>query len=298
MRSPGELAQIACVAEVCAPKAGNVHPGADFEDMTWQDLVRSASVVTPILNRAAGLGVGATVLESVLATREAIGSNTNLGMLLLLAPLCAVPAKDELKAGLRSVLAGLDQSDTYAVYEAIATAQPGGLGKVERADVADGAPSMGLIDAMALSAQRDAVARQYANNFDDVLNTIAPRLVESYKRYSSLDQAIVWTHLKQMADQPDTLIGRKCGAQIADESAKRAQSVIDADWPDGPEAAGRFEELDRWLRDQGHQRNPGASADLICAGLYAVLREAHIEWPALWSSGFPEVHQIGDQSFS
>ena len=74
-----------------APKPGNVHRGADFEDVTYVDFVQSAVVVGPILERAAELGVGRTVLEAVRATREAVGTNTNLGTLLLLAPLAAVP---------------------------------------------------------------------------------------------------------------------------------------------------------------------------------------------------------------
>ena len=86
-----------------------------------------------------------------------------------------------------------------------------------------------------------------------------------------------------MAAQPDTLIQRKCGQDIAVESAERAQIVIDAGWPNGDSAAQKFEALDKWLRADGNRRNPGTSADLVCGGLFVAFREGSIEWPALWS---------------
>ena len=84
--SLGQLAQWACVAEVTAPKPGNVHLGASFADASWRDFVVSAIVIRPILDGANQLGVGATVFKSVKATRAAVGTNTNLGIVLLLAP--------------------------------------------------------------------------------------------------------------------------------------------------------------------------------------------------------------------
>jgi hypothetical protein len=43
-----------------------------------------------------------------------------------------------------------------------------------------------------------------------------------------------------------------------------------------------------WLRAEGHTRNPGATADLVCAGLFAALRDGTIALPrptgpAAWS---------------
>jgi len=35
--------------------------------------------------------------------------------------------------------------------------------------------------------------------------------------------------------------------------------------------------LDRYLRDERHQRNPGTTADLLAAGLFTLLRDGIIE---------------------
>lgn len=264
----------ACITEVLAPKAGNVHPEAAFDDLTWQDFVTSAVVTAPLLGDAARRGVGATVLACVEQTRKAVGTNTNLGIILLLAPLCAAPRNEPLKSGIGRVLAGLSSDDAAAVYEAIRLARPGGMGKVKQADVR-GTPPANLLDAMRLAADRDAVARQYVTAFVDVIGRIAPQLVEDVNDGMTLDMAIVHEHLRQMAHEPDSLIRRKCGLKVAEQSQHMAKEVLDNQMP--------FYDLDDWLRDPKHQRNPGTSADLIAAALFVAFRDDGVTSPYGWS---------------
>lgn len=272
----GQAAWWACVLEVCAPKVGNVHPCAAFADVTWVDFVRSADAIAPLLDGAAQRGVGETVLACVEATRHAVGRNTNLGIILLLAPLCAVPRAMDLEQGARQVLAAMTMRDAELVFQAIREARPGGLGDAPVADVRD-APSVSLLDAMRLAADRDAVARQYANGFADVLGPMVSDLTVNWP----LCDRIVLAHLRQMARLADTLILRKCGKALAEESQRRAAAVLQAELP-FPAAA--FAEFDRWLRADGHRRNPGASADLIAAGLFAALRDGRIAPPFPWAT--------------
>jgi triphosphoribosyl-dephospho-CoA synthase len=268
----GQLATLACVAEVLAPKAGNVHPGAAFDDVTCDDFIRSAKAIGPVMDRVPEIGVGAAVLEAVRATRAVISSNTNLGMILLLAPLCAVPREQPLTEGIARVLDSLSLADAARVYEAIALAKPGGLGSAERGDVTH-ADVLPLREAMRLASDRDAVARQYASEFHDVLVRITPALQSAIARGVTLERAIVHAHLLVMANEPDSLIRRKCGEAVAIESAQRAKIVLDANWPDTDASLRAFSEFDTWLRADGHRRNPGTSADLICAALFAGFRE-------------------------
>lgn len=287
--SPGDLAAMACLIELGAPKAGNVHPGADFADTTCMDFAVSAVAIAPAMDRAAETGVGRAVLDAVIATREKVGRNTNLGMILLLAPLCAADGRRQkaatLRESLRGVLAGLGENDARDVYEAIRLAQPGGLGKVERGDVSGGAV-MSLREAMGLAASRDAVARQYMTDYGDVFLRVVPSLVSGVSGVSgvtgglSLGEAVVRAHLEQMSREPDSLIRRKCGDEIASESSRRAASVLALDWPRTVASRAAFDELDRWLRAEGNKRNPGTSADLIAAGLYVALSQGMIDRPA------------------
>src|SRR6476660_1622412 len=117
--SIGAAAMLACLYEATAPKPGNVHPGASFPDVTYKDFQVSARLIGPVMREAQSRGVGRTILDAVHATRKAVGTNTNLGMILLFAPLAAVPADEYVSQGVHKVLANLTNEDTRLVYEAI-----------------------------------------------------------------------------------------------------------------------------------------------------------------------------------
>lgn len=275
----GACVTLACIWEATAPKPGNVYRGADFEDLTYVDFLTSAAIVGPILENASTQGVGATVLEAVSRTRAAVATNTNLGMMLLLAPLATVPGELPLESGIQAVLASLDQQDTNKTFEAIRVAQPGGLGKVEEADVnASEAPSISLVEAMHLAADRDLIARQYSNAFEQVFE-VARGLLSALNNDWSLSEAIVHAFLQLLSSHPDSLIARKCGDTVAKEVSTQAARVLSQGVPDEPAYDQALQEFDFSLRVDGHRRNPGTSADLIAAALFVLLREDRLNWP-------------------
>jgi triphosphoribosyl-dephospho-CoA synthase len=280
--SPGAAATLACLYEATAPKPGNVHPAASFDDATnYGHFVRSAVVVGPILELTAASGVGRTVLEAVRATREVVGTNTNLGTLLLIAPLAAVPPGLSLHDAVGEVLRGLTDVDTRHVYEAIRLSSAGGLGRAAEADVfADVPPRLGMIEAMRLAVERDLVARQYTNTFADVFQGPVVWVAEGLARGWPLSAAIVYAHIRQMAQHPDSLIARKCGSAIAIESSQRAAETFGSGLPGDLRYELAVGNSDRWLRADGHRRNPGTTADLIAAGLFVLLREGRLHWNA------------------
>jgi triphosphoribosyl-dephospho-CoA synthase len=270
--SMGQCATLACVLEATARKPGNVHPQAAFYDLRYPDFVACAIAVGPILEGARANGVGRTVAECVACSRMLVPTNVNLGMILLLTPLAAVADSQSLAAGVLDVLGRLTISDARAVYEAIRLAQPGGLGAVTEQDVAH-EPTTDLVGAMRLAADRDMVARQYANGFREVLQEGMPSLVAAQAAGLDWEDAVIRCHLELMARHPDTLIARKLGWDEAQESARRAAEVLAAGWPETEESQRLIFKLDDWLRADGHSRNPGTTADLVAASLFAALRE-------------------------
>jgi triphosphoribosyl-dephospho-CoA synthase len=196
----------------------------------------------------------------------------------LLAPLAMTSETEPLALGVARVLAGLDADDARLVYRAIRLAEPGGLGKVDEADVR-GEPPANLLAAMSLAADRDLVAKQYVNGFAEVLGNVVPWLDEGRRQGWTLSDAIIRTHLRLMSEFPDSLIQRKCGREIAQRAASMAAAALAAGQP-GDEAYHRaLADLDFWLRADGHRRNPGTSADLVAAGLFTALRDRKIELP-------------------
>ena len=278
-RHLAEAIRLACVLEASAAKPGNVHPRAAFPDLTFEDFVRSAETIAPVLARTAEMGVGQTIFQAIQATRAVVTSNANLGIVLLLAPLAAVPRDRTLQDGIGEVLGRLTRDDAAWVYRAIRLAQPGGLGTTASEDVAH-EPTGTLLEVMTLAAERDGVAAQYANGFAWVLQEGAPFLASIGHDFAEhWDAAIIELQLRLMAEHPDTLIARKCGAELAQEASRRARHCLQ-ELAGLPLASGRRSkfliEFDHWLRVDGHRRNPGTTADLVAACLFAAIREGTI----------------------
>lgn len=265
--------------EATAAKPGNVHPRASFSDLSYADFVEAARAVAPVMGQAQQLGVGGTVLRAMQSTRAVCGSNPNLGIVLLIAPLAAVPESVPLRDGIDNVLQRLTLDDARFVYQAIRLAQPGGLGNVDEQDVS-AEPDVTLLQAMHLAADRDCVAAQYTGGFSLVLETGMPSLAAVENFCGHWEEAVIRLHLELMSQHPDTLIARKRGRDEAEASAAKARKVLDAGWPDTPGGRDELLRLDHWLRAEGNARNPGTTADLVTASLFAALREGVIRAPA------------------
>jgi len=276
--SPGKLAQVACILEATARKPGNVHRFRDFDDLDYLDFILSAAAVADPLDRARTEGVGAAVLAAVEATRRVVATNSNLGMILLLGPLAAVPAEESLGEGMVRVLEATTIGDARKVYRAIRLADPGGLGEAAEQDVRD-EPTITLRDAMVLAADRDLIARQYADGFAEVLREGLPALRRWLDEGRPLETAIIGAFLDLLSRHPDSLIARKAGSERAVEASRRAGEVLAAGWPDDDAGRAAFCDLDAMLRSDGHRLNPGATADLTAAVLFAALRDGTIELP-------------------
>ena len=272
-------AQLACRLEARAPKPGNVSPGRPFRDMRFEDFQASADAIAPVMLHAADRPVGAIVFEAVQASMRVAHTNTNLGMVLLLAPLaraagiCA-PGQD-LRQALAGVLDATTVADARDVYRAIRMASPGGLGTVPEQDVSD-EPTQPLVEVMRLGAAHDDIAREYATAFAATFETGLPTLRGLRQAGFSWDDAIVQTYLTILAARPDTHIARRAGRSMAAEVSARAARVLEqggVTTEAGRAAAIAFDES---LRDAANTANPGTSADLVTASVFSLLVSAQI----------------------
>ncbi|MGI9178410.1 MAG: triphosphoribosyl-dephospho-CoA synthase, partial [Pirellulales bacterium] len=265
--SRGWCAAVASILEATAPKPGNVHPAAAFADLTYDDLVAAAIAIGPAIERAAGRPLGLSIRTAVEAARAATGTNTNLGIVLLIAPLTAVADGTPLTAAaVDDILARLGPTDAADIYRAIALARPGGMGTVDRWDVA-GPPPGDIRAAMALAADRDQIARLWATGYEPLFAGPVADLAASLEAGTPLLDAIVRCHVLQLARSPDSLIARRHGAETAADVSARAAGLLatrDADWP------AAFAAFERHLRAP-RRLNPGTTADMVAAALYILL---------------------------
>jgi triphosphoribosyl-dephospho-CoA synthase len=260
--------QLACVLEASAPKPGNITPAHDFSDTTYADMVRSALALGPVFTRrrARQRSVGHLIADGVRATARVATANTNLGIVLLFAPLVRAEATRRADEPLRSAtertLAKLDVDDAAAAFAAIARANPGGLGEASEHDVR--APArVTLREAMAAAAHADSIASEYATGYAIVFDTGLPLLDEALCSGLSTLEAIVSLHVGLLSGNPDTLIARKAGGAAALAVTAAAREV---------RAGTRsMADLDASLRRDDNRLNPGTTADLVAGTLLAAL---------------------------
>ena len=259
----------ACLAELDAPKPGNVHRFAPGHRMEVKDFIRSAEAsAAPIAAKGARIGI--RVRAAVEATLSTVQQNTNLGIILLCAPLAAAAEAPDaaLRPALARVLDGLDRADAQDVFSAIAVANPGGLGRAPRHDV--NAPVVATLrEAMAEAAGRDRIARQYVTAYEDIFSLGLPTLATARRRRIEPRWSTLAVYLTFLAEIADTHIARKFDAATAESVRREA-----VDWRDAFTAARDPEAIadsllgwDAALKSGGI--NPGTTADLTVATLFA-----------------------------
>ncbi|MDH5540112.1 MAG: triphosphoribosyl-dephospho-CoA synthase [Rhizobacter sp.] len=267
----------ACELDVMVRKPGNVSLASRGHGMDAAQFLASAQASSGPLFTA-GTQVGARIEGAVQASLAVAGCNTNLGIVLLCAPLALATlqwpnarAPAQFRDAVEHVLSGLDIVDAQAAFRAIARANPGGLGSAEQQDVHHGA-SVDLRAAMALAAGRDRIALQYVESYREVFSIgIGELPVERGAGRAALPdaataQAVQTCYLRWLSTAPDSHIVRKHGLPVAAEVMQSAQA-----WHRRALAGERLDLDPAWsqwdveLKARGI--NPGTSADLTVASL-------------------------------
>ena len=268
-------AQLACLLEVSAEKPGNVTPTHSFCDMRYEDFLRSAVAFGPEMAQAGTRTVGETVQAAIAATRRWTQANTNLGIVLLFAPLAraALAGGTDLRTNLKKVLRGLTIADAQAVYTAIRLASPGGLDNRVDHDVRT-EPTVTLREAMASAVARDKIAAEYLSDYAITFEQGLPVLKSVLAKGVTTRLAIVQTYLELLAATPDTLIARKRGLAMAQFVSDEARQVLICGGVFSARGLDAITILDAYLRQAAdNQLNPGTTADLVAAALFVALLE-------------------------
>ena len=270
-------AQLACLFEVSVEKPGNVSPRGGFIDARFEDFATSAVAIGPALRDAGLATVGETIASAAADTRRLVATNTNLGMILLLAPLARAAARLEaggdLRATLGRVLADLTVQDARLAYAAIRAASPAGMGEVDRHDVGEDDVTVTLREAMDAAGERDSIAREYVTDFEITFTLGAGTLRRCWQDGAAFSDAVVTAFLTILSEVPDTLIARKNGAAAAEDVSRRAARVLAVGGSLSEQGRARLAELARELGDAAHALNPGTTADLVAASLFVFLTE-------------------------
>jgi len=266
----------ACEIELKAFKPGNVSVHSQGHDMTVEDFRRSAKASAPLLCDER-LSLGEKILRAIRATNEAVGCNTNLGIVLLAAPLIQAchsgKKKNSLRENLRQVLTATTVEDADRVYQAIRIASPGGLGESPEQDVR-AAPQVTLFEAMRIAAGRDRIAYQYANCYADVFDLAIPSYDTALSRWGSKEWAAVAVFVGLLKRIPDSHVERKFGARftrmVTDRMAIVDRALSSSIRPE--QTLQLLQDVDAEFKSAGI--NPGTTADLTVACLLVARLES------------------------
>ena len=260
----------ACHAELQALKPGNVHIHASGHRMEVAHFESAAAAAAPFIADP-DLTVGQRILRATEASFAAAGVNTNLGIILLCAPLAKAAAETDAAMGLRRrlavILSMLTKDDATNAFAAIRRANPAGLGSSADGDVQ--APvTMTLIEAMHVAAGRDRIANAYITAYSDIFDFGLLILDDARAKSATSELATTTLHMALLSEFPDTHISRKFGPEAARTVQAEARALA-AHWQ--PVATVKslqiLTDFDLSLKAGG--LNPGTTADFVVATLFA-----------------------------
>ncbi len=290
--------QLAILLEVSAyPKPGNVHRTFDFQETGYEHFLASTVALMPHSRHAAEQGVKASRQEISLnqigvgkIIRNAVadvmdwqhGGNTLLGSVILLVPMATAAgltleenphfSNSNFRTGLKSIVKSTTAEDAVNVYDAIALAQPGGLGKAPQLDVTDAKSKkqileqgVNLFEVFKISSAWDSISAEWVTNYHITFDIGYPFFKRQLKETRNNNVATVHTYLKILSEIPDTLIKRKAGADKAKWVSVQAEQILDAGGLTTKEGKSSLLKLDRKLHDRDHKLNPGTTADITSA---------------------------------
>lgn len=301
--------QLAALLDIVTPKPGNVHRYRDHPDTRLIHFAASIAQLGQPLYQAAyrgaesrknteapRVGLGELIKNAVRASMAPHGKNTLLGTIMLFCPLATAAgyvaptasiSATVLREALSSILHATTVSDALTLVETLQMAKPGGSvpkapGWTERQQAFDfQSPRVieaiqrnnyTLLDYLSLAASYDAVAQEYASDFDEIFEDLYPQLLRFLDRCATTECAVLATYMWALSERPDTFIQRKVGVEAAGEVTARAR-VLYTKMLRTPETQW-FEvtkPFDEYLHSRGSALNPGTTADLLSAAIYVAL---------------------------
>jgi triphosphoribosyl-dephospho-CoA synthase len=292
--------QLAILIEINTPKPGNVHPNANFHKTDYEHFLASAVAAAPSFKTAtiqgirvaenkislSQVGIGRIIKDAIKRINTwQHGGNTLLGTVILLSPIAVAAGKtlkennntfdlQKIRKNIKAVTTATTPEDAATLYEAIDIAKPGGLNKAPKFDATKPSSKQELLqthttlfDVFKISAKYDSIANEWTNNYPIVFDTGLPFLKKQLETKNSINNAVVHTFLKILAENPDTLITRKAGRKKAKEISNQAKQILQLEGLKTKKGKNALAIFDKNLRDSENKLNPGTTADLITATL-------------------------------
>ncbi|MHA1269187.1 MAG: triphosphoribosyl-dephospho-CoA synthase [Candidatus Helarchaeota archaeon] len=298
-----DCAQLAVLLEVSGyPKPGNVHRNRDFTDTRFEHFLVGGVVIRNSLQMLceniinllkvkmdySQINMGKYILKAVEDTKRwQKGGNINLGVIILLTPLCTAACLlvNRNKKSINDFRIKLDQiiknsiaEDTINLYKAIKIASPGGLGEKSEYDVHNESSiekikneNINLYDIFKISMDWDSISKELVSKYQITFEIGVPFFIQTFQECNDINITTVNTFLKIASEIPDSLIIRQHGERIANEYRKKALELISRGGLLNSSNKNKLLEWERSLIKTNLKINPGTTADLTVSTIFISL---------------------------
>jgi triphosphoribosyl-dephospho-CoA synthase len=220
--------------------------------------------------------------------------NTILGTIMLYMPLAVAMSAmlrdagvfnaSELKKWLSRILESTTIADAVDLYRAFDLTKPGGSriktneawNEIhDRYDMDNPDAVRNIIDdevtlqeLLSISASIDEISREWASEFELILDEVLPHLSRNSAGLEDLEEGVVKSFVWLLSRRPDGLIVKKAGMKTAEKIRTLAEQVFTEQ---ATKAEDLLDELDIALRREGNVLNPGTTADIVSAAIFCRL---------------------------
>jgi triphosphoribosyl-dephospho-CoA synthase len=285
------------------PKPGNIHRTQNYEMTRFEHFMAGIAAIQPVFRNFCSKNFQKSFkneddyksIELGCFFKDAVkemmkwqeGGNVLLGHLLILAPLAAATiiclkksqtSIKDLKKSLNKVIESSTVNDTVNLYHAIRSCNPGGLGRINKYDINDEnvfdellADKINLKKIFEFSKDYDLISSEYSTGFKIIINNGLPYYINVFNQFKDINIATVNTYLKLLSLNPDTLIIRKSGHDIAVYISDMATTILQYGGISSEKGLHLTIELDNELQVKKGKLNPGTTADLISGVIFCAL---------------------------
>jgi triphosphoribosyl-dephospho-CoA synthase len=290
--------ELAILLEASAHKPGNVSVVTNFEKTRYEHFLASAVAASSSFESAAKQGIavsegkiGLTDIGVGRLIRGCVtdinawqhGGNTLLGTVILLSPMAVAAGmmkREEsfdipiFRRDLKLIVESTTPEDAVDVYKAIKIANPSGLGKAPDLDINDPTSTKRILDekvslygVFKIAEKYDTICSEWVHNYPITFDLAYSSLIKRLQHDSDPSIAVVQTFLEVLSKVPDTFIARKTSPEKAREISLTAAEIVELGGLETSDGKKRLAEFDQELRQSSNLLNPGATADIIAAGL-------------------------------
>ena len=254
-----------CFEELTYLKPGNQNTMTNFSSSKISKFREAAKISSDFLFNKE-LSLGESIFLSAKKCFDSLGSNYNLGIILLCAPIIKSLLKFD-NVYINEILKSINENEGDLIFQAIKYSKPGGIKNYSgKGDIQDEIQkrSLNFNDIMKIGSLRDRISRCYIDNYNEVVKYGLPSFKKN-KRYHNREKACIFLFLDYLGYDLDSHLQRKQGYFKAEMIRKKSITLKKRlNYKKGSYFF-QLRDFDRYLKKLNF--NPGTSADLTVTTL-------------------------------